>query len=265
MVRRSIPVAPGAVIVPRPPSRSGVSLPRALSKLGICSRADGERHVLAGRVRVNGRVVRDPARRVDLARDRLALDDAPVAAARRVYVALNKPRGLVTTRRDPRDRDTVYDCLAGADLPFLTPVGRLDKASEGLLLFTNDTRWAARLSSPESHVDKTYHVQVDVVPTGALAARLEAGVEAATSDGGGTERLAAKRASVLRSGERHGWMEITLDEGRNRHIRRMLAACDVAVLRLVRVAIGGVALGDLPKGKWRHLARAEVEALAKTT
>lgn len=219
--------------------------------------------MVAGRVRVNGRVVRDPARRVDLARDRLTLDDAPVAAAERVYVALNKPRGLVTTRRDPRDRDTVYACLADADLPFLTPVGRLDKASEGLLLFTNDTRWGARLASPDAHVDKVYHVQVNVVPTPELAARLVAGVEVPAAELQTTERLTARAASVLRSGTRHGWLEITLDEGRNRQIRRMLAACEVEVLRLVRIAIGPVPLGDLPKGAWRHLERSEVEALRR--
>ena len=132
---------------------AGVSLPRALSKLGICSRSEGERHVLAGRVRVNGRTVRDPALRVDLLRDRITLDEAELVQQDRVYLALNKPRGLVTTRRDPRARDTVYRCLEGAGLPFVSPVGRLDKASEGLLLFTNDTRWAAQVTSPGEEMD----------------------------------------------------------------------------------------------------------------
>ena len=214
-------------------------------------------------MRVNGRIVRDPARRVDLSRDRLALDDADVAAVERVYLALNKPRGLVTTRHDPRDRDTVYACLEGAGLPFITPVGRLDKASEGLLLFTNDTQWGARLAAPESHVDKTYHVQVNVVPTADLSRQLMAGVDvAAPAPGAQPERLAAKHAAVLRTGARHGWLEIVLDEGRNRQIRRMLEALDIEVLRLVRVAIGGVALGALAKGAWRHLTPDEVRALA---
>lgn len=243
---------------------AGVSLPRALSKLGICSRADGERHVLAGRVRVNGRIVRDPARRVDLRRDRLALDERTVEPSAHVYIVLNKPRGLVTTRRDPADRQTVYSCFAGADLPFVGPVGRLDKASEGLLLFTNDTRWAARLADPEAHVDKTYHVQVDVVPTESLARQLATGVDVPPTDGGDQpEGLAAKRVTILRAGERHGWLEITLDEGRNRQIRRMLEALDVGVLRLVRVAVGPLALGELKKGEWRYLAPAEVRALAQ--
>lgn len=204
-----------------------------------------------GRVRVNGRVVRDPAARVDMDRDRLALDDAPAVAARRTYVALNKPRGLVTTRDDPQGRETVFDCLAGADLPPLGAIGRLDKASEGLLLLTNDTRWGQRLIDPATHLPKTYHVQADRVPDETFLARLREGIE----DEG--ERLAAVRASLLRSGGRTAWLEIVLDEGRNRHIRRLLAALETEVLRLVRVAIGPLALGDLPKGGWRHLTAAE--------
>lgn len=228
-----------------------VSLPRALSKLGLCSRSQAEAAVRAGRVRVNGRVVRDPAARVDMDRDRLALDDAPAVAAPRTYVALNKPRGVVTTRDDPQGRETVFDCLAGADLPPLGAVGRLDKASEGLLLLTNDTRWGQRLIDPATHLPKTYHVQVDRVPDDALLARMHAGVE---DDG---ERLAVVRAALLRSGGRTGWLEVVLDEGRNRHIRRLLGALDAEVLRLVRVGVGPLALGDLPKGAWRHLTPEE--------
>lgn len=249
--------------MPPRPSPDGVSLPRALSKLGICSRSEAERHVLAGRVRVNGRISRDPALRVDLHRDALALDDDALAAAPRVYVALNKPRGVVTTRRDPQARDTVYRCLEGAGLPFVSPVGRLDKASEGLLLFSNDTRWAATLTSPEAHVEKVYHVQVSVVPTEDLAQQLAAGVDVPVERGSDVrERLAARRASVLRAGGRHGWLEVVLDEGRNRHIRRLLEGLDVEVLRLVRIAVGSITLGDLRKGEWRHLTAREVRDAA---
>ena len=263
MVRRS--PRPPLTMPPHDARPAGVSLPRALSKLGICSRSEGERHVLAGRVRVNGRTVRDPALRVDLLRDRIALDDAELLQQERVYVALNKPRGLVTTRHDPRARDTVYRCLEGGGLPFVSPVGRLDKASEGLLLFTNDTRWAAQVTSPESHVDKVYHVQVSVVPTPALVSRIEAGVDDVDEATGSREHLGVRRAGVLRAGERHGWLEVVLDEGRNRHIRRMLAALGVDVLRLVRVAIGAVQLGTLGKGEWRRLTDAEVRQLAGVT
>lgn len=242
----------------QPASRgAGVSLPRALSKLGLCSRTQGERLLREGRVRVDGRVVRDPTVRVDMARARLTVDDAPVAAERKVYLMLNKPRGLVTTRHDPQGRPTVYDCLGDPTLPFVSPVGRLDRASEGLLLVTNDTRWAQRLLDPASHVDKTYHVQIDRLPDDALLARLREGV---TDEG---EQLAAKAARVLRAGTRTAWLELVLDEGRNRHIRRLLGALDVEVRRLVRVAVGPVVLGDLEKGAVRALTPAERAALER--
>lgn len=239
------------------PSDVGVSLPRALSKLGLCSRSEGERLVRAGRVRVDGGIVRDPTVRVDMRAARLTVDDAVVRAERRVYLMLNKPRGLVTTLRDPQGRETIYACLGDRDLPFVAPVGRLDRASEGLLLLTNDTRWAHRLLDPVSHVPRVYHVQVDRVPDGALLAALHTGVE---DDG---ERLAAGDACLLRTGGRTAWLAITLTEGRNRQIRRLLAAFDVEVLRLVRVAIGPLALGELAKGQVRALTAAEVRALAR--
>jgi len=142
-------------------------------------------------------------------------------------------------------------------LPWLGPVGRLDKASEGLLLLSNDSVWAARLTEPKHHVDKTYHVQIDAVPDTAL---LEALVHGVVEQG---ERLAARRATLLRRGEKNAWLEIVLDEGRNRHIRRLLAAHDIHVLRLIRVAIGPLALGELAKGQWRHLSEAEVRVLGQ--
>ena len=258
--RRSRPAHQPRPAPPRSDARgapaAGVSLARALSKLGLCSRSQAARLVAEGRVRVDGRVERDATRRVDMARARLTVDDAPVLAERRRYLMLNKPRGLVTTRDDPQGRATIYGCLDDPSLPFVSPVGRLDRASEGLLLLTNDTRWAQRLLDPASHVDKVYHVQVDRVPDDGLAAAMRAGVEA--EDG----RLAAKDARVLRAGTRHGWLEVVLDEGRNRHIRRLLAALDVEVLRLVRVAIGPLHLGDLAKGAWRELTEREREELS---
>jgi 23S rRNA pseudouridine2605 synthase len=151
---RPLLLCPAAVHRP-PTTRTTVSLPRALSKLGYCSRTDAERLVAAGRVRVDGAVVRDPDRRVHPEFAVIEVDGTRVGKVAPVYLALNKPRGVVTTRSDPRARATVYDCLAGADLPFVGPVGRLDKASEGLLLLTNDTRWADRLLDPASHVEKT--------------------------------------------------------------------------------------------------------------
>jgi 23S rRNA pseudouridine2605 synthase len=250
-----------------PPTRAGnetsaaprgtVSVVRALSKLGVCSRSQAEQAVRDGRVRVNGRRVTDSGTRVVPESDAISLDDTVAHAAERTYVMLNKPRGLVTTRSDPRGRATVYDALTDVSLPFLGPVGRLDQASEGLLLFSNDTQWAHAISSPDAVVRKTYHVQIDRVPDDALLAALRHGVTDATGD-----TLTAVRVDTLRAGERHGWLLIELDEGKNRQIRRMLEAHGVQVLRLVRVAVGALELGSLAKGAWRHLTPDEVARLA---
>ena len=238
-----------------PSLRHGVA--RVLSKAGLCSRTQAAAWVREGRVAVNGRIVRDPEAPVRAGVDRVAVDGRELEARERVYLALNKPRGLVTTASDEKGRDTVYACLAGAGLPWLAPVGRLDQASEGLMLMSNDPAWAAAITDPDTGPDKTYRVQVDAIPDAALLARLLEGV---VDDG---ERLAAKSARLLRSGTRNAWLEIVLDEGRNRQIRRLLAANGLGVLRLVRVSIGALALGELAKGTWRALTVAEVSGLAK--
>jgi 23S rRNA pseudouridine2605 synthase len=243
----------------RPPARQPrVSLARALSKLGLCSRSQAQGVVGEGRVRVNGTVRRDPTFRVDLERDRIEVDGTRVASARRVYLMLNKPRGLVTTASDERGRETVYACLTDPELPPVSPVGRLDRASEGLLLFSNDTRWAARILDPATHLEKTYHVQVDRLADAALLRGMEEGV--ATEEG---DFLRAKRARLLREGTRNSWVEVVLDEGKNRHIRRLLGALGVEVLRLVRVAVGPLELGELPKGEFRHLTQEELRAVER--
>jgi 23S rRNA pseudouridine2605 synthase len=231
-------------------------LARVLSKLGLASRTHAAQWVRAGRVRVNGRVVRDPEFPVQQGRDVVVLDDQPTAASTRRVIMLNKPRGLVTTTADEQGRDTVYRCLDGAGLPWLAPVGRLDKASEGLLLFTNDPAWAAHITAPRSAIDKTYHVQIDTLPDQGLMRRMADGIDI---DG---VRLSAKSARCLRHGRKNAWLEIVLDEGRNRQIRRLLAAVDVAVLRLLRVAVGPLALGDLAKGQWRELSADEITRLS---
>jgi 23S rRNA pseudouridine2605 synthase len=236
-----------------PSPRYGVA--RVISKLGLGSRTQAAQWVSEGRVSVNDTVVHDPQFPVRPGLDRIDIAGQVSTPAARQALMLNKPRGLVTTARDEQGRDTVYRCLAGADLPWLAPVGRLDMASEGLLLFTNDPAWAARITDPQSGPTKTYHVQVDCLPSDALLAALHAGV---TLDG---ERLAVKSARCLRTGKRNAWLEICLDEGRNRHIRRLLASQGVAVLRLVRVAIGPLDLGDLPKGQWRALTEQEIDGL----
>jgi len=237
------------------PGRVRHGVARHISRLGLASRTQATAWVRSGRVQVNGHAVHDPEFPVRAGVDAVAIDGADTAAASRVVLMLNKPRGLVTSTRDEQGRATVYQCLEGAGLPWLAPVGRLDKASEGLLLFSNDPAWAARLTAPATGPDKTYHVQIDRLPTARLLQQLAQGVEV---DG---QRLQAKAARSLRSGARHAWLEIVLDEGRNRQIRRLLEACGVAVLRLVRVRIGSLALGELPKGQWRLLGEQEIAAL----
>ena len=206
-------------------------------------------------MQVGGKTVRDALLRIDPDRDRIAVDGERVVAERKVYLMLNKPRGLVTTRDDPEGRGTVYDCLEGLDLPFVAPVGRLDKASEGLLLMSNDTRWANGLLDPASHVAKTYHVQIAAAPDEAMLERFRQG---AVVDG---ELLTASSIALLRSGGRTAWLEIVLDEGRNRHIRRLLAAHGIEVKRLIRIAIGRLPLGGLAKGTARHLTPEELALL----
>jgi 23S rRNA pseudouridine2605 synthase len=237
------------------PNTSRAGLARALSKLGYCSRAQAAQLTRGGKVKVNGVVRRDPETPVRIGKDRIEIEGQPVAAAKRIYLVLNKPRGLVTTASDEKGRDTVYSLL-GADLPWVAPVGRLDKASEGLLLLTNDSEWAARVTAPETHLDKTYHVQIGRISDAALLEALKKGVR--TKEG---DTLRVKDASLLRQGERNSWMEIILDEGKNRHIRRMLETLDIEVLRLIRVAIGPLALGELAKATVRQLTAEEKLAL----
>ena len=187
--------------------------------------------------------------------DRIEVDGIAVRLVAPVYLMLNKPRGFVTSASDERSRATVYDLLRDAELPWRGPVGRLDRASEGLLLFSNDTQWAHGITQPRAAIDKCYHVQIDHLPDTALIASLVSGID------DGDERLSAKSVTELRRGQRNAWLEIVLDEGRNRQIRRLLAAFDISVLRLLRVAIGPLALGDLVRGQWRHLHADEVAAL----
>jgi 23S rRNA pseudouridine2605 synthase len=175
-----------------------------------------------------------------------------------MYLMLNKPRGLVTTTQDEKGRATVYDCLRGKGLPWVVPVGRLDKASEGLLLFTNDSRWAAKVMNPEAHLDKIYHVQIDCLAGEDLPGKMARGITAEEGD-----FLKAKRVRWLRQGKRNSWLEVVLDEGKNRHIRRLLSSLGINVLRLVRVAIGPLELGNLPKAEVRHLTEAERLSLIK--
>ena len=236
------------------PSRR-VGLARALSKLGFCSRSAAFDLVRAGKVLLNGKTQRDPEFPVHIKKDRLEVDGRTVTAKAKAYLMLNKPRGVVTTASDEKNRQTVYAFLPD-DIPWIAPVGRLDKASEGLLLLTNDSEWSARILAPETHLEKTYHVQVATVADAGLLERIRKGVK--TRDG---DFLRAKSVNILRGGKRNTWLEIVLDEGKNRHVRRMLAEFGIQVLRLIRISVGPLSLGNLPKGTCRSLIPEEKQTL----
>ena len=226
-----------------------------MSKLGYCSRSHAAEFIRAGRVKLNGALRRDPETPVHIEKDRIEVDGKALGRTEKIYLVLNKPRGVITTASDEKGRETTYAYLP-ANLPWVAPVGRLDRASEGLLIVTNDSEWAARISAPETHLDKTYHVQVGAIADETLLDALRKGVR--NEDG---ELLGVKRVNILRHGERNSWIEIVLDEGKNRQIRRMLEHFKIEVLRLVRVAIGPLKLGDLPKGATRSLGQEEKLAL----
>jgi 23S rRNA pseudouridine2605 synthase len=210
-------------------------------------------------VRLSGAITRNPEAPVRLGIDSIEIDGKAADAAEKIYLVLNKERGVVTTASDEKGRATIYDCLrdtVGRDARrWIAPVGRLDMASEGLLLLTKDPEWGARVTAPESHLDKTYHVQIAVVADRATLDALRNGI------GSRGEMLRAKRVSFLRSGEKNSWVEMVLDEGKNRHIRRMFESQGIEVLRLIRVSIGPLALGDLEKGTVRALTSAEKSSL----
>jgi pseudouridine synthase len=230
------------------------TLDRVLSKAGVGSRVEAAQWVRAGRVRVNGRVVRDPDQWVDMQRDRVHLDGRPLQVREHIYLLLYKPVGYLTTYRDPQGRPTVYD-LIGAVGTFLSPVGRLDLDSSGLLLMTNDTQFAERITNPRSHVPKTYLVMASLPLSDEQLQQLRDGIE--LSDG----PTRPARVERVRESRKYTHVEITLTEGRNRQVRRMVEALGAKVLKLVRVAIGPVRIGTLSIGRWRMLTRAEVRSL----
>jgi 23S rRNA pseudouridine2605 synthase len=245
----------GLVLAPR--SKGKVSLARALSKFGVCSRKEAARLIEAGRVQVKGKVARLPALRIDPRHDPVTVDGRRVGDdTERIVIALHKPKGYITSRTDPAGRATVYALLK--DLPsWVFPVGRLDRDSAGLLVLTNDHRLGERLTDPRHHVARRYHVLVESAPSAEALSALRAG-----ADIGEPAPTRPARVRVLGScpGGRT-WLEITLTEGRNRQVRRMCATVGHDVVELVRVAIGGLTLGDLGLGQWRRLAPSEVTRL----
>ena len=233
-----------------------VGLARAISKLGYCSRSNAVKMIYAGKVALNGNIRRDPEFPVHLGRDRIKISGNEIQTQERIYWMMNKPRGLVTSASDEKGRETIYSLLDDA-LPWMGPVGRLDKASEGLLLLTNDSEWAARISDPASHLDKTYHVQVNATASDLPSEEIIKGIMI------GGDFLRAKSARIVRAGDKNTWMEIVLDEGKNRQIRRIFQHFGVEVLRLIRIAIGPLNLGQLSKGQSRPLAIEEKSVIDK--
>jgi pseudouridine synthase len=235
---------------PPPGDRPLKTLERVLSKAGIGSRKEARTWIGGGRVQVNGRVVRDPDAWVDLELDRIEFDGKPLRSEERVYVLLHKPAGYLTTYRDPQGRPTIYDLLPDRE-QHLIHVGRLDFDTSGLLILTNDTQFAERMTNPEYHIPKTYLVEASRDITDNELDLLRSGIE--LHDGPTRPaRVERVRASVF---------EITITEGRNRQVRRMVEALDARVLKLVRVAIGPIVIGELEIGKMRELTRDEVLVL----
>jgi len=230
------------------------TLERVISKAGLGSRTDARGWIHAGKVQVNGRVVENPDQWVDMERDRVTFDGKPLERQDRIYILLYKPTGYITTYKDPEGRPTVYDLLKDIDT-FIVPVGRLDLDTSGLLLLTNDTQFAERIMNPEFHVPKSYLVKASMILTDEQLQQLRRGVE--LSDG----PTRAAKVTRLRDSGKYTHLEITLTEGRNRQVRRMIEAIGARVMKLVRVRIGDIAIGDLPIGTWRLLTRQELTKL----
>ena len=232
-------------------SKLRATLDRVLSKAGIASRSTTREWIQQGRVKVNGRVIRNPDYWVESAKDVVHLDGLRVREEKKVYVALNKPTEVVTSFGDKKNRPTVYDYLKGLDR-WVFPIGRLDMDTSGLLILTNDTEFGEALLRPESKIPKTYYVKVSGVVTPDEYFRLAFGL-----DIGRGERSGQATVKEVRSTDRYTWLELTITEGKNRQVRRMCEAIGHPVLKLVRIRVGGLTLGDLPIGKFRSLSRKE--------
>jgi 23S rRNA pseudouridine2605 synthase len=232
------------------------TLERVISKAGLGSRTDARKWIGAGRVRVNGKLIQTPDHWVDLERDRVTLDGKPLRARERLYILLYKPKGYITSYGDPQGRETVYDLIEDVGA-WLAPVGRLDQDTSGLLIMTNDTQFANRVMDPEFKVPKTYLVKCSTVLSDEQIQALRSGVE--LKDG------PARPAEVtrLRDSGKYTHLEMTITEGRNRQVRRMIEAVGSKVLKLVRTAIGPVKIGTLEIGKYRELTVDERRVLAR--
>jgi 23S rRNA pseudouridine2605 synthase len=234
-----------------------IELERLISKRGLLSRKEAALAILKGTVKVNGLVCKVPLTYVDH-RSNIEIEGQKAIEQQKHYLLLNKPKGLVTTRSDEKGRPTVYECLKNWNGPLVQAVGRLDQASEGLLFFTNDHVWADKLMDPKTHVTKIYHVHTTPVPTEEILEKLSKGITLE-----GKKTLPAK-FELIRSGEKNGWIEVHLNEGRNRQIRKMLESENIEVMRLIRIQVGEIKLGDLSKSEWREFTTEEM-TLMKTS
>ncbi len=237
--------------------KNTVTLDRVLSRMGLASRTVARQAIVAGRLKVNGRVVRDPERWIRPERDVIHFDGGRLKPARKIFLVFYKPKGVITSHGDPSGRKTVYDYL-GKAAQWVSPVGRLDKDTSGLLLFTNDTEFANLVTSPDSGVGKTYLVKVSGLMEGEAIAHLNAGIEI-----GRGERASPRSVRRIEDRGKYTWLEVVLTEGKNREVRRMIEAVGFKVLKLVRTHVGPLTLDGLEVGKWRALTSAEIVAIRK--
>ncbi|MBO7512829.1 MAG: rRNA pseudouridine synthase [Fibrobacter sp.] len=244
----------------KPTKQGAHGVARVISKRGYCSRSQAEKLVREGHVFLRGKPVRDPESPA-YENDEILVDGVPVTASEFVYFAMNKPRGIVTTASDEKGRKTVMDLFReqfakmypGKPMPHIAPVGRLDAASEGLLLFTNDTTWADRVLTDPTHL-KIYRVQVKGKPTATELSQMEKGFNVPPRVFGESEEfMHAERVTLANEGEKNCWLEITLSEGKNREIRRMLAHLGYEVMRLIRIQFDKFTLDDLKSGEIKKL------------
>ena len=239
---------------PRTGKRPLKTLERVLSKAGLGSRTEARKWIGAKRVKVNGKLIQTPDHWVDLERDTVTLDGKPVRASKRIYLLLYKPKGYITTYKDPQGRPTVYDLIQDSG-QWVVPVGRLDQDTSGLLLLTNDTRFAEVVTNPDFKIPKTYLVKTSTQLSDEQIGQLQKGV---ILNDGPTQPAIVKR---IRDSAKYSFIDIIIREGRNRQVRRMIEAIGSKVLKLVRTEIGGVRIGDLPIGTYRELTPAEIKML----
>ncbi len=247
-------------------------LQKILAEAGVASRRAAEKYITDGRVRVNGKVVRELGTKADPGRDRIEVEGyGTLAKEPHVYIALHKPVKVVSTVKDPEGRTTVVDVLTQSramgrrkyegELPRVYPVGRLDFDAEGLILLTNDGELANALTHPRRHVPKTYMVKVRGLPEEKALQRLRTGVRLKNPDGTLSRKTQPAEVRLVKRGASNSWLELTLFEGRYHQVKRMCEAIGHSVARLVRVDFGGVPLDELPSGAWRFLDNAEVQTL----